>query len=114
MEDNVAELLSIGLQELPQKPFFGVAAELQQLNPICGGALMLNLCKGFPPVELKTIFRATDSKLLDLPSIVRVSQPLKEWMGELVFALRSYCCTTISVSSALCFSTPQSRLLFAV
>ena len=37
IDDHIAQLLLIGLGELPQKPFVAIAADFRQLRPVGGG-----------------------------------------------------------------------------
>jgi len=78
IEDKVATMVFVAIGELPQKPFVGVAADFQQLNPITGGSTIRKICSTMPHVHLKTIFRTNDPELLEFLREARMKQPQKE------------------------------------
>jgi hypothetical protein len=82
IEDHVGKKVYMAIKELPQKPFVLLAADFQQLNPISGGRFMWHLCCDCPTIELKTIYRTSDTALLDFLSVVRKSQPPKALLRD--------------------------------
>ena len=82
VEDDIATLLFMAVQELPQKPMFVAAADYQQLSPIKSGHKMSGWCQRMPTIELKTIFRTSDPELLTFLRSVRSAQPAKSTLVD--------------------------------
>ena len=80
VEDHVTRKVMMGLLELPQEPTLVVAADFQQLNPVKGGGLMKAWVSdpgSFQCIDLETIFRTEDNRLLSFLSTIRERQPEK-------------------------------------
>ena len=77
IDDDIVRLVFMAIQELPQNPYVVIAADFAQLNPIAGGTVMRKLCASFPQIVMRTVYRTTDTKLLDFLGLVRRSQPRK-------------------------------------
>jgi ATP-dependent exoDNAse (exonuclease V) alpha subunit len=75
VDDEVCTRLFIAIRELPQRPFFVISADFQQLNPIGASKVVRELCKTVHTVDLVTVHRSKDDALLDFSNLVRMTQP---------------------------------------
>jgi len=82
IEDHVAQMLLVGLAELPQKPLVIIAADFRQLRPVGGGSMMKDLCDRLRTIRLRTIHRTRDAELLEFLQIIRLYQPPKRLVED--------------------------------
>ena len=76
LEDAVAGRLLQGVAELPQRPFFVMAADFQQLNPVQSGrGLMRRVYDAVRKETMDSIHRTKDGALLVFCKRVRLEQP---------------------------------------
>jgi ATP-dependent exoDNAse (exonuclease V) alpha subunit len=78
VDDEVCTRLFIAIRELPQRPFFVISADFQQLNPIGASKVVRELCKTVHTVDLVTVHRSKDDALLDFSNLVRMTQPSRQ------------------------------------
>ena len=71
-----------GFKELPQRPTVFFAADFQQLNPIGSSAAMRAFITIMTTINLHTIHRTNDDRLLSFLRKVRVKQPEKSVIRE--------------------------------
>ena len=79
--NDIGEKVTAAINEQPQKPFVGIAADYKQLQPVLKKSAkgvarshMAGVCKGLPTITLNTIYRTEDPALLDFLNHVRDEQ----------------------------------------
>ena len=68
--------------EQPHRPFTGIVADFQQLQPIESGARTAAYCRQFETVELKTVYRTSDEQHLIFLNRIRVEQPERRHLTD--------------------------------
>ena len=75
IDNNLAKKVVYALDELPQKPFVGIATDYQQIQPVGRGGYLAQCCLKLPTITLNTIYRTDDKDLLAFQNLVRDAQP---------------------------------------
>ena len=74
-EDQEYQRFFTSIQEQPHKPFTALVADFQQLQPVVSGGLCEAFCNKMDTVQLKTVYRTTDTTHLVFLNRIRFQQP---------------------------------------
>ena len=81
-ENEEWERLFSVIREQPHRPFTGLVADFKQLQPVVSGGQCERFCQRMQTVELKTVYRTSDSEHLIFLNTIREKQPTREFLEE--------------------------------
>lgn len=81
-EDREWERLFTSIQEQPHKPYTGVVADFQQLQPIVRGGFCRQCCEAMACREMDMVYRSTDEAHLIFQNSIRADQPNRQMLEE--------------------------------
>ena len=100
----------IAIREIPQRPFFVISADFQQLNPIGASKVVRELCKPVEKVDLVTVRKSKDNALLIFSNLVRMSQPPKRTVIEFFDGRLLFCTILEAVKCGLQFQRVWKKI----
>ncbi len=81
-EDREWSRLFTSIKEQPHKPFTGLVADFQQLQPVVSGDLCRQFCEKMHTVRLDTAYRSKDEQHLLFLNRIRFDQPDRATLEE--------------------------------